>query len=68
VQIPLNFKYLNNAMLYENIEDARRAYASHVGDERKASNCIDCGQCAERCPQEIPIPEMLAEVTRLLEK
>ncbi|WP_462273597.1 aldo/keto reductase [Methanohalophilus sp.] len=68
VQIPLNFKYLNNAMLYENIEDASRAYASHVGEERMASNCINCGQCAERCPQEIPIPEMLAEVTRLLEK
>jgi predicted aldo/keto reductase-like oxidoreductase len=24
-------------------------------------NCIDCGECATRCPYNLPIPEMLAE-------
>jgi predicted aldo/keto reductase-like oxidoreductase len=24
-------------------------------------NCIECGECAERCPYGLPIPEMLKE-------
>ncbi|MBP2029485.1 putative aldo/keto reductase-like oxidoreductase [Methanohalophilus levihalophilus] len=68
VNIPLNFKYLNNAMLFGDLEKARRAYRNHVGDDRKASNCINCGRCSERCPQDIPIPEMLEEIVELLEK
>ena len=67
VNIPLNFRYLNNAMLFGDIEKARLDYKNHVGDDRKASNCINCGRCAERCPQDIPIPEMLEEIVRLLE-
>ncbi|MCD4703336.1 MAG: aldo/keto reductase [Methanosarcinaceae archaeon] len=67
VNIPLIFKYLNNAMMFNNLQKARKMYADHVGDDRKASNCIDCGRCAEHCPQDIPIPEMLEETVRLLE-
>ncbi|MCB2191739.1 MAG: aldo/keto reductase [Deltaproteobacteria bacterium] len=26
-------------------------------------NCEDCGECSERCPYELPIPEMLGEIT-----
>ncbi|MDK2892035.1 aldo/keto reductase [Methanohalophilus sp.] len=67
VNISLNFKYLNNAMLFGDIEKARLDYMNHVGDDRKASNCIKCGRCSERCPQDIPIPEMLEEIVKLLE-
>ena len=27
----------------------------------KIDNCINCGQCAERCPYELPTPELLKE-------
>lgn len=27
------------------------------------AECIECGECAARCPYELPIPEMLAEIT-----
>jgi len=34
----------------------------------KASNCTECGECEEKCPQKIPIREMLKEVVKLFEK
>ena len=31
-------------------------------------NCIDCGECAERCPYDLPIPEMLKDHQAMYEK
>lgn len=67
VDIPLIFRYFNKAMLSGDIGKVRTGYINNVGDDRKASNCIRCGRCAEYCPQDIPIPEMLEEVVKLLE-
>lgn len=30
-------------------------------------NCIECGECAERCPYRLPIPEMIKEYLSLYE-
>jgi predicted aldo/keto reductase-like oxidoreductase len=32
-----------------------------------ASQCVQCGQCVDRCPQNIPIPETLAELAKEFE-
>jgi predicted aldo/keto reductase-like oxidoreductase len=32
-----------------------------------ASQCVQCGQCLDKCPQQIPIPDMLAQVAAELE-
>lgn len=32
-----------------------------------ASACVDCGECEEKCPYELPIREMLREAAELLE-
>ena len=32
-----------------------------------ASMCLDCGQCLEKCPQHLSIPDLLAEVARDME-
>jgi predicted aldo/keto reductase-like oxidoreductase len=34
--------------------------------ERTAADCVDCGQCEEKCPQHIPIRERLQEAERQL--
>jgi hypothetical protein len=31
------------------------------GQMKKVENCIDCEECVERCPYELPIPELLRE-------
>ncbi len=68
VNIPLNFKYLNNASIFNDIEMTRKNYINHLGNERKASNCTGCGQCESRCPQHIPIRKTLQKVVDMLEK
>lgn len=65
VNIPENFKYLNNAEMFDKVEEEKLLYS---GLEGKASNCTECGQCEEKCPQKTPIREMLKEVSRLFEK
>ncbi len=32
-----------------------------------ASNCIQCEECLEKCPQDIAIPDMLAQAAKDLE-
>ena len=32
-----------------------------------ASDCIGCGQCAQNCPQKLPIPELLKKVSQVME-
>jgi hypothetical protein len=34
----------------------------------KASDCTECGQCADACPQHLKIPEILKDVTEIFEK
>ncbi|RJX28394.1 MAG: aldo/keto reductase [Desulfarculus sp.] len=31
-------------------------------------NCIECGQCAERCPYDLPIPQMMRELYQQYEQ
>ena len=56
IDIPGCIGPLNTACLYDDVESARRAY-DRVGV--KASACTQCGSCEERCPQSIPIPDIL---------
>jgi hypothetical protein len=49
----------NEAMLFGDIDLARRKY-SHL--EGKADLCIECGQCEPKCPQKLPIVELLKKI------
>jgi predicted aldo/keto reductase-like oxidoreductase len=68
VNISQNFKHLNNAAMFDDPEGARKVYRILVPPDRWASNCTECGQCEEKCPQQIPIRKMLKEVVRLFEE
>ena len=35
-------------------------------EEIRAHNCVDCGQCRERCPQDIPVAEHLRKIEKLI--
>jgi len=65
VNIPESFKYLNNAEMFDRKEEEKILYS---GLEGKASNCTECGECEDKCPQKTPIKEMLKEVVKLFEK
>jgi predicted aldo/keto reductase-like oxidoreductase len=68
------FDTLNKLHMFKNEEEAKFTYAVRcsgilTGDPVPgfASNCIQCEECLEKCPQDIAIPEMLAEAAKDLE-
>jgi hypothetical protein len=37
-----------------------------LAEAERSGSCIDCGVCAELCPQKIPISEWMPKVSALL--
>ncbi|MFZ7121563.1 MAG: aldo/keto reductase [Eubacteriaceae bacterium] len=62
VDIPNNFALYNNYHMFG--EEQRY---SMMAPEQKASNCVECGQCEEHCPQGILIRDELKNVKALFE-
>ena len=64
VDIPRNFMLSNDFHMLSD-KGAKVRYYRLLGETERASNCIQCGECLDKCPQEIPIPEemeYLAEI------
>ena len=66
VWIPANFEFFNYAHLYDDVEGARFRYKIFLTEEQRSSACIDCGTCADLCPQQIEIAEWMPRVSALL--
>jgi len=59
VNIPRNLQLYNELHMYGDLNQPRRVYELVFGSRDRASNCIECGECEEKCPQQIPIIESL---------
>jgi predicted aldo/keto reductase-like oxidoreductase len=69
VDIPRNFELYNQAAVYGNESLARNLYSWHMPEETRAGECIACGECETRCPQQIEISDWMGRVhERLLIK
>jgi hypothetical protein len=66
VNIPRVFQLYNRAVMYNQQEASRRTYQNRVDEEQQASECIQCEQCEELCPQEIPVSQWMPEVDAAL--
>jgi predicted aldo/keto reductase-like oxidoreductase len=66
VNIPGNFSTFNNGAMYGSWDDARRRYARMAEEGSQASACIQCRQCEDLCPQDIPISEWMTVVDQVL--
>jgi len=62
VDIPRIFKIYNDGIMFEKFDSARKDYALWVPAEKKGDNCVICGECVEKCPQDIPIPDWLSQI------
>ena len=73
VNIPAAFEVFNKLHLFKNVEEAKFMYAIRCsgifsgGEVEFASRCVQCGECIEKCPQQIDIPTVLEEVVLDLE-
>jgi uncharacterized protein len=67
VDIPTCFETWNNLYMYGNPSSAKMFYIARVagltGDPARASQCEECGECEEKCPQKLPIRELLKGVS-----
>ncbi|GKX31752.1 aldo/keto reductase [Vallitalea longa] len=66
VDIPACFSLYNESSMFD-FDMAKLEYSKFVKKENKASACIECGQCEEKCPQHLNIREKLKEVEELFE-
>jgi len=62
VDIPRILKIYNDGIMYDKLEAAKTDYQLWVPAENKADLCIECGECLEKCPQDIPIPDWMAKI------
>jgi predicted aldo/keto reductase-like oxidoreductase len=70
VAIPKIFERYNRGRVYGLWESARKEYA-RLGTNQwdkgnKADACTECGECEDKCPQNLPIREQLKEAHKAL--
>ena len=65
VNIPGNFVLLNNGVVYDRLDDARRRYL-RLDEGERASACIACRDCEEVCPQNIVVSEWMPYMHQVL--
>jgi predicted aldo/keto reductase-like oxidoreductase len=66
VNIPRNFEAYNEGVMYDKPEHGRRVYSRWIPEDERASACIQCRECEEKCPQDIPISEWMPVVHEVL--
>jgi predicted aldo/keto reductase-like oxidoreductase len=66
VNIPRNFEFYNQAIMYDKIEASRIGYNRWFPAEEHADQCIECLECEDKCPQQIAITTWLPKVHELL--
>ena len=73
VDIPVIFELYNKMHMFGNEAEAKLMYAGRLNggltgaEPGYASQCIRCGECVDKCPQHLPIPDTLADVVDELE-
>lgn len=67
IAIPDIFKAMNLQLGSGRLAEAKAAYESAAPEGRRASDCIECGQCESVCPQGIPVIKNLKQAAEMFE-
>jgi uncharacterized protein len=66
VNIPRNFQLYNDTFLFKGAEFNAFFYNRLLEPNQRASGCLECLICVEKCPQKIDIPKELKQVHQTL--
>jgi predicted aldo/keto reductase-like oxidoreductase len=64
VEIPHIFQIYSDGVMYDDMRTARFFYRGPTGlrADQRADQCLECGECEEKCPQKIEIAAWLKKV------
>jgi predicted aldo/keto reductase-like oxidoreductase len=65
VDIPEVFSIYNDYLMYGD-EKRSQMFYGWLDEKTRADQCIECGECLEKCPQHIEIPDWLAKAHEVL--
>jgi predicted aldo/keto reductase-like oxidoreductase len=65
VDIPRNLAAYNQGKMYDKPDAARNSY-QWIPEAARANACLECVECEEKCPQQIPISKWLPIVHQVL--
>ncbi len=66
VDISRNLRIRNYLAVWGAIEAARRAYAE-IEPAARAECCTQCGECEEKCPNALPVRQLLRDIANALD-
>ena len=66
VAIPEVFGLYNDTHMYQNLDRAQFVYRAFWDESERADRCTACGECVEKCPQGIAIPEWMEKAQAFL--
>jgi len=66
VNIPDNFEFHNDSVMYDDLESSREEFFEFTDTSERAGQCVECGECEEKCPQGIEIINWLKKTKALL--
>lgn len=59
---PAYFNIYNDSIMYDKFDYAKVEYNVWVPADSKANLCVDCEECEEKCPQDIPISDWMEKI------
>jgi predicted aldo/keto reductase-like oxidoreductase len=62
VDIPSNFELYNNGFIHDDMKTSRTTYSRFFDEKERASACKQCKECEEKCPQKLPISDLMTKV------
>jgi hypothetical protein len=62
VNIPGVLELYNNGIIYGDMSASKFLYGRFFQEAERASACIQCGECEEKCPQGIEIGKLMPSV------
>jgi hypothetical protein len=65
VDIPEVFSIYNDYLMYGDDKRSQMFYG-WLDEKTRADQCVECGECLEKCPQQIEIPDWLKKAHDLL--
>ena len=66
VAIPDLFKLYNDVYMLDQLKGSKIFYNVFTNGKKDASQCTECGECEEKCPQRLEIIKGLKDVHKLL--